>query len=156
MTSQQMAVTRWTIWREKLCGLIVLAVGLVGAAEALKYAMGSPMRMGPGFLPMAYALSLAALGAGLMLIPADRDPSPAARPRIRPLIAVGGAMLTWVYLAPRWGFVVATMALVLVAAAAEREPRPIQALIVGFLAGLAGGFAFVHGFGVALPLWPVR
>jgi hypothetical protein len=175
------------IRQEAICGLTVTAVGLLAALEALRYSMGSLMRMGPGFLPLVYALTLAAMGLGLLLtarrapgdgeaasgeagvdgvVPGDaaagastpdaagNESAASAQPQLRPVLAVAGGMLAWVYLAPKAGFFLATMALVFIAATAEREVKPLQAVLVGAAAGLAGGFLFVRGFGVPLPMWP--
>ncbi|GLK82852.1 tripartite tricarboxylate transporter TctB family protein [Ancylobacter defluvii] len=54
-------------YRDITAGLIFLALAIAFGWESTNYEMGRPVRMGPGFIPLALALMLGALGLAVML-----------------------------------------------------------------------------------------
>jgi hypothetical protein len=48
--------------KDALAGLVFIGFGLAFAVGALAYDVGTPVRMGPGFVPLALGVTLAGLG----------------------------------------------------------------------------------------------
>jgi hypothetical protein len=53
--------------KDILAGSIFIALGLAFALGALAYDIGTPLRMGPGYVPLVLGGLLAALGAGVIV-----------------------------------------------------------------------------------------
>ena len=53
--------------KDILAGAIFIALGLAFALGALAYDVGTPLRMGPGYVPLVLGGLLAALGAGVIV-----------------------------------------------------------------------------------------
>ncbi|MGQ0608655.1 MAG: tripartite tricarboxylate transporter TctB family protein [Chloroflexota bacterium] len=53
--------------KDILAGGIFIALGLAFALGALAYDIGTPLRMGPGYVPLVLGGLLAALGAGVIV-----------------------------------------------------------------------------------------
>jgi hypothetical protein len=53
--------------KDILAGGIFIALGLAFAFGALSYDIGTPLRMGPGYVPLVLGGMLAALGAGVVV-----------------------------------------------------------------------------------------
>jgi len=53
--------------KDILAGGIFIALGLAFAVGALAYDIGTPLRMGPGYVPLVLGGLLAALGAGVIV-----------------------------------------------------------------------------------------
>ena len=53
--------------KDILAGGIFIAFGLAFALGALAYDVGTPLRMGPGYVPLALGILLAALGVGVIV-----------------------------------------------------------------------------------------
>jgi len=145
--------TGFLLRRERLCGAAVLLVGAFGLSEAMTYPLGRLIRMGPGYLPIAFSGLMVLFGLAIL---ADGWSSTAtvARVRLRPLLAVLSGLLAWAILAEPAGFVAATMALIVLSSLAEPGARLLQTLLLAAGVSLAGGLLFVKAFAVPLPLFP--
>jgi hypothetical protein len=100
--------------------LLLVAAGLYAAIEAsVRMPLGTAGAPGPGMLPLALGLTLAAL-AGAALLQRPRAPAAIARRRV---VLVGALLVLYPLLLPRLGFGVAT-ALVLFALARVIAPLP--------------------------------
>ena len=53
--------------KDILAGGIFIAFGMAFALGALAYDVGTPLRMGPGYVPLALGILLAALGVGVIV-----------------------------------------------------------------------------------------
>lgn len=53
--------------KDVLAGAIFIALGLAFALGALAYEVGDPLRMGPGYMPLALGILLAGLGIGVII-----------------------------------------------------------------------------------------
>lgn len=53
--------------KDVLAGAVVIALGLAFALGALAYEVGDPLRMGPGYMPLALGIILVALGGGIII-----------------------------------------------------------------------------------------
>jgi hypothetical protein len=53
--------------KDILAGAIFIALGLAFALGALAYEVGDPLRMGPGYMPLALGILLAGLGVAVIV-----------------------------------------------------------------------------------------
>ena len=53
--------------KDVLAGAIFIALGLAFALGALAYEVGDPLRMGPGYMPLALGILVTALGIGVII-----------------------------------------------------------------------------------------
>ena len=116
---------------------------------AISYDVGSFTRMGPGFVPLALALSLALLG-GIILL-RERPVSELLPPvEWRPFLAVIAGILTWVILVETAGFFIASASQIILCALALPNPKWRSILFFALALSLSGYLIFVLQLGVPL------
>lgn len=139
--------------RERLAALIVAGLGAFMLWEGLDYPFGTPQRMGPGFFPVILGFLLVAMGAAIAIEvgPSSIRPMPSAT---RAFVMIIGAIVAFAIMLPRWGLLPATVALVMLSAAADKPFRPVTALVTAAVLALMGYLVFIEAFG--LPLTALR
>lgn len=142
-----------------LAALFFASVGGVGIVAAGDLQRGTPMRMGPGYLPTAVGILLLLLSTALALRAvaarsgAGHDEGPVVW-RLGPIAAILAALGAFSLLIDPVGLIGATLALVAAARFAERPLRPLE---TGGLAVGAAGFSalvFVELLQLPIALWP--
>lgn len=146
-------------WSDLLSGLLFLAVGIGAFVIALDYAVGTASRMGAGYLPRALSAALAVLGAiitvrALTLKPERVDTEGVGAIAWRPLIMIVLALALFGWLLPRYGMVVASLAVVFVGAMAGHEFRVIPTVILSMILTAMGVLIFVTLLGLPFRVWP--
>lgn len=135
-----------------LSGLIFTGLGVGVLYVSSTYDFGTIARMGPGFFPRVLGALLAALG---LIIAARGFASPRAKlqiERLKPLVAIGGALVAFGWIIPRFGFAPALIASCLLAmAATERSAWKEMILLPIFLCAFCS-LVFIYGLGLAIPL----
>lgn len=53
--------------KDILAGAVIIALGLAFALGALSYEIGDPLRMGPGYMPLALGVIVIGLGIGIVI-----------------------------------------------------------------------------------------
>ncbi|MEY4640461.1 MAG: hypothetical protein RLZZ227_455 [Pseudomonadota bacterium] len=127
----------------------LLCIGLGSAWVGSSYDIGTLTAMGPGFLPVALGLCLAAL-AGLLLWqekPADVE-FPIA---LRPVLFVSAGIIAWVLLADSLGFFPAAIAQLLLSAFALPNQNWRTLGFVTVLMSIGAYLLFVKLLGMPLP-----
>ena len=133
-----------------LTGGLFLALGGFVLVYGSRYAMGSAVRMGPGYFPRLAGSGLALLGVVLVVRSFLRDGERVVGVRFRPLLAVLLAGLAFGLLIEGAGFWPASLALVVISRFAERDVRVLE---VGALAMfLAALMAAIFRYGLGLPM----
>lgn len=138
--------------RNLITGLIFLAIAVGFAAEALNYPLGSPIRMGPGFIPLVLAGILAILGLAI-LVPALKEDE---RIEPTPIPWVGGALvmaslLLFGVFARTLGLVPIVFLCTALTAMASRNNTIVSALTMAVIMSIACYLIFKLGLGVTLP-----
>jgi len=141
--------SNWT-WSETFGGLVVALFGLGVCLEALHYPLGHLTRMGPGFLPIVVGVMVVLLGLSIAF---GKEKSVEIKPRnLRAPVFVFASLLAWALLLKPAGLVIATMALVVIAAFAHPKPNPKRVLITLVVLPVMSTIVFVYGLG--LPIRP--
>ncbi len=135
-------------------GLMFACFGLLFVLGSRNYAMGTAMRMGPGYFPAVLGGLLTLIGlviSGKALWSEEERIKPWA---LRPMILVTLAVLAFAALVDTAGLVLAILALVGISCMAGSRFRSWE--VAGLylaLASLTVGI-FVYGFGLAFKVWP--
>jgi hypothetical protein len=137
-----------------LGGLLLVLFGVLGLALGASLDIGTVRRMGPGFFPRILSWLLVGIGAGIALAGArDASADRVSAGAWRPLAMVTIALLCFQLLIDRLGLVVATIAVVGIAALGGRDTRwPEVAALAGVLAAGAA-LLFVKALDLPIPLW---
>lgn len=148
-------------WRGLAGGLACIAIGLFVVRYASQhYTVGETARMGPGFFPVVLGWVLTGLGGLIALLSLRRAVQALEPPPWRPraLAAVLAAVVVFALLVERSGLVPATLALTLVATAAERPYRWRRSIVLGLALALLAWLIFTVGLQMTLPAfafaWP--
>jgi hypothetical protein len=137
-------------------GLLLIVVGGLALAFARDYPLGTAMRMGPGYFPMALGALLVALGGYILAKGLRGGEAIEAGWSPRALIVLPLALVLFGALMDRAGFVPALAVLVLGSAAAGGEFRLVEIVALTIvLTGLSVA-VFVWGLGLPYPLFAWR
>jgi hypothetical protein len=139
--------------QDVLGGLLLVAFGLLGLALGASLDPGSARRMGAGFFPRVLSWLLILLGAAIAVPVAAQAREVVSRVRWRPVILITLAVLTFAGLIDRLGLIAATVATVILGAAAGRDSRALEALALAVTLALGAAGLFVYALGLPLPLW---
>ena len=138
--------------------LIILAIIVIifGANRlpGLGKGIGSAIRMGPGYFPMAVGALVALLGLALAVGSLRVDGPPLPRLALRPVVLILAASIGFGYLLKPLGLVVSTILLVLVSAAGGYEFRWRESVLLALGLAVFSIGVFVYGLGLPFPLWP--
>jgi hypothetical protein len=135
--------------RDVIAGTLFILIGWFALAHARGYPVGSAMRMGPGYFPVVLGALLILLGAWIGLRAfRSHDWQPIVW-GWKPLAWITAAMLLFGFLMPRFGLIPALAVMFPVAAAAGRDFRWKEVLVLtAVMCAFAGG---VFVFGLKLP-----
>jgi len=133
-----------------LTGLLFLALGGFVILYGLRYAMGTAVRMGPGYFPFVTSVCLMLLGVVLVVRSLLREGKTIENLALRPLFVVLIGTLAFGLLIERAGFLLASIVLAFTSRFADRGFRfgEVAALAL-FLTAL---IAAIFRFGLGLPI----
>jgi hypothetical protein len=131
--------------RDVIAGALFVLIGVFAVVVARAYPAGSAMRMGPGYFPVLLGWLLIVLGAWIGLRAFRRRDWEKLAWGWRPLGWIVAAMLSFGFLMPRFGLIPALAVVVPLAAAAGRDSRAKEALILTLLVSLFAAGVFVYG-----------
>ena len=135
-------------------GLMFIGFGLLAIVVATDYPMGSAMRMGPGYFPIAIGACLIAIGAivtvsGFKLKGEGIGPFPW---RAMFFLSIGFASFAWGI--DNLGFVPALAILIVLSALSGREHRWYEVLIETVVLIVGCWAVFIWGLELPYPLFP--
>ena len=137
-----------------LGGLLLVLFGVIGLALGGALDIGTPRRMGPGFFPRLLSWLLVGIGAGIALAGARGTSAERVSPGAwRPLAMVTIALLCFQLLIDRLGLVVATIAVVGIAALGGRDTRWPEVVALAGLLAAGAALLFVKALDLPIPLW---
>ena len=147
-------------------GALFILIGGAFAVGALRYELGSLLQMGPGYVPLAVGLILAALGVGVVVkafAAPDRTPSvdgttdrgePAEFGRLqwRPTVLLLAAVIFFALTFEGLGLFLSVFGTAVIASLARPGTRPLQALLPALGLTIASWLIFVLALQQRLPL----
>ncbi|MDF3073548.1 MAG: tripartite tricarboxylate transporter TctB family protein [Alphaproteobacteria bacterium] len=142
--------------RDLWAGLFCIAIGAIALVLLANTRMGAVAAMGPGFLPTWLARLLVGLGVLIALKSMlGSIPSLTLDWRVlRPLLLILGAIVLFALLLRPAGFALTAFALLLLAAAAGRDFRWREALVIAAAIATAASLLFIVALKINVPLWP--
>jgi Tripartite tricarboxylate transporter TctB family len=118
------------------------------------YQMGTAVRMGPAYFPTVLGGLLAVLGVLVLVEAFAMDGPPVAKISLRPLVLISAACVIYGYIMKPAGLVVATAALVFIAAFGGHEFKWKEVTILYVILIVFSVLVFVKGLTLPFPLWP--
>ena len=143
--------------KDFLAGLLFALIGGFAVALARGYPMGTTMRMGPGYFPTVLGGILLLFGAALMWRGLRSGEQPGGGWGWRPLALVTLSMLLFGFIVTRLGLIPALAAMFITGAAAGREFRFKEVLVLTAVMTAFAVVLFVYGlklpFRLFLDIW---
>lgn len=141
-------------WRDAASAAAILAIGTFAVIESLGYRLGELRNIGPGAFPLGIGVLLIVCAAvivveGRLNVHRAREEDEGGA-QIRALVMICAALLSFVFLMPRFGAVPGIIACVGLSAYADGSLRFWQAALLG--AAMAGFCAVVFTILLNLPL----
>jgi hypothetical protein len=143
-------VSRQRAWPERAVAVALFAFGLVFLVEGRSYGVGTPNRMGPGYVPMVLGAVLCLLVMLIALRYCKTTTDEAVAWRAALMIA--GGMATFALLLPVVGLMPALFLCTWMVSRADRRTTPVQSVIVASGLAVVGGLLFVQLLGLRIPL----
>jgi putative tricarboxylic transport membrane protein len=139
--------------KDVLAGAIFIVIGLAFATGSLAYDIGTPVRMGPGYVPLALGIVLAALGIVVILkgfIAGEGEPI--GEVDWRAVVLVTAALLFFGLTVRGFGVVGALFGASLLATLARSQTSPREALVIGAGITALSVVIFIVALQLRLPL----
>lgn len=140
--------------KDFLAGLLFLLLGGFAVAVATAYPMGSAMRMGPGYFPTALGAVLCLFGGYLMARGIRAGGANLGGWAWRPLAFITLSILLFGFLLDRAGLIPALVAMFFASAAAGREFRFREVLLLTVVMGAFAAALFLYGLKLPYQLFP--
>jgi hypothetical protein len=137
------------------CGVLLLAIAAFFLAAGSGLAVGSSLRMGPGYTPRLLSVMIGLAGAAVCVRGVLADAPRLEAETLRPLVLVLGAMLVFAFALQRIGLVLTIFGVVAIASAAIREARAKEVVLVATVMAVLCAALFVYGLKLVIPLWPL-
>jgi hypothetical protein len=137
-----------------LAGVIFAAVGVASLVIGRGYRLGSLLSMGPGYFPRIVGVLLTAFGLIVAIAALRADNEGLDAWRLRPIVLVTAAIVAFGFCLERYGLVIASMVLVVVACFADRGRKIPEAIGVAVLLTLIAWVVFVKGLEMPMLVWP--
>ena len=141
--------------RDFVSGLLFIVIGAAGMWLGRNYAVGSVVRMGPGYLPMVLSGGTILIGLAVLLRSLGTKGPRIEWGVLRPILLIAAALTVFSLLISDFGMVVAIVATVLIASPATPEFRPVEVLLALVLMPIFCAVVFVLLLGQPVPIWPV-
>lgn len=140
--------------KDILAGIAFIAIALGAAFVARDYRIGTPARMGKGFMPMILCTLLGILGVATLcrgFVVRDLDPVTLAW---RPLLLVVIGFALFGLTVERFGFVIASVLMIGVSSFAMPKQRMLQTMATAVVLIVLCTLIFVVALGLPIPVWP--
>jgi putative tricarboxylic transport membrane protein len=142
----------WRSNRDFFAGLMYIVTGAAATWMARDYPFGSALRMGPGYFPIVLSGIMIVFGIYVMAQGFRNNEKIQGNWSIRALFVLPLSTVIFGYLMEEAGFIPAMVALIPISAAAGREFKwgEIVLLTIGLTIACAAGF--IYGLGLPYPL----
>jgi len=140
--------------KDFLSGLMFIAFGLIALYFGQKLAIGTTVRMGPGYVPRMLSLILLGLGGIICVVALISGSEPVERPKWRPITLVTIGIVCFALLFERAGMLPALIVLVLIASLGGDEFKLTE--VIGNMIVLAILCTIVFKVGLGMNIYIVR
>lgn len=140
--------------KDFLSGLMFIAFGLIALYFGQKLALGTPVRMGPGYVPRMLSLILLGLGVIVCIVALVAGSEPVEKPKLKPIGLVTVGVICFGLLFERAGLLPALVVLILIASLANDEFKLIE--VIGNMAVLAVLCTVVFKVGLGMNISIIR
>ena len=139
--------------RDVWAGAMLIATGAVAVGMARNYAFGTTLRMGPGYFPTVLGTMLILFGLYLVVVGLRRNEKIAGNWSLRALIVLPLAMVLFGLLMEHAGFIPALVVLIFGSAAASKEFKFVEVLLLSVVLTALCVVLFIWGLGLPYPLF---
>ena len=133
-------------------GMMLMGIGAGAMFVAREYPFGTALRMGPGYFPRMLGGILVLFGVYIMAVGLRRNEKIRGRYSLRALILLPVSLVLFGVLMDHAGFVPALVALVFVSAAAGREFKFVEVLLLTAILTALSVATFILGLELPYPL----
>ena len=138
--------------RDWIAGLLFIVLGALATVLARDYPFGTTMRMGPGYFPTMLGGILLVFGATILLRGIRSGERVKGEWGVRPLAWITLSIVLFGFLLDRVGMVPATVVTLFAAAAAGREFRLKEVLLLAIVMTAFSVAVFSYGLKLPYPL----
>jgi hypothetical protein len=140
--------------KDFLSGLMFIGFGLLALYFGQKLALGTPVRMGPGYVPRMLSLILLGLGVIICIVALVTTPEPVEKPQWKPITLVTIGVVCFALLFERAGLLPALVVLILIASLANDEFKLVE--VIGNMVVLAALCTLVFKVGLGMNISIIR
>jgi len=140
--------------KDFLSGLMFIAFGLVALYFGQALAVGTPVRMGPGYVPRMLSFILLGLGGLISVVALVSGGEMVEKPKWKPITMVTIGIVCFALLFERAGLLPALVALVLIASLGGEEFKLTE--VIGNMVVLAILCTIVFKVGLGMNIYIVR
>ena len=143
----------WRTNKDLWAGIHYIAVGALGMWMAKDYPFGSALRMGPGYFPSVLGGIMIAMGIYVLALGLRKDHEKIqGNLSLRALIILPVAMVVFGILMEEAGFIPAMAALIPISAAAGRDFKWVEVVLLTIGLTILCTAGFIYGLGLPYPL----
>ncbi|MGH8620689.1 MAG: tripartite tricarboxylate transporter TctB family protein [Burkholderiales bacterium] len=142
----------WRNNRDFFAGLQYIVIGALGMWIARDYPFGSALRMGPGYFPSVLGGMMIAFGMAVMLKGVKNNEKIQGNWSFRALIVLPLATVVFGILMETAGFIPAMLVLIPLSAAAGRDFKWIEIVLLTIGLTVLSTAGFIYGLGLPYPL----
>ncbi|HEX6002591.1 MAG TPA: tripartite tricarboxylate transporter TctB family protein [Burkholderiales bacterium] len=143
----------WRNNRDFWSGVMFMFIGLGAIFMARDYPVGSALRMGPGYFPVALGGILFLMGLYVMVQGLIKNEKIQGNWSLRALAVLPLAIVVFGMMVETAGFVPALIVLTLVSAAAGREFKLTEVVMLAVLLAACSVALFIYALGMPYPLF---
>ena len=138
--------------KDFLSGLMFIGFGLIALYFGQKLALGTPVRMGPGYVPRMLSLILIGLGLLVCVVGLVAGSEPVEKPKWKPIVLVTIGIICFALLFERAGLIPAMIVLVLIASLAGEEFKLTEVIGNMVVLGILCTLVFKVGLGMNITI----
>ncbi len=138
--------------KDFLSGLMFIGFGLLALYFGQKLALGTPVRMGPGYVPRMLSLILIGLGGLVCVVGLVAGSEPVEKPKWKPIVMVTIGIICFALLFERAGLIPAMIVLVLIASLGGEEFKLTEVIGNMVVLGILCTLVFKVGLGMNITI----
>jgi len=140
--------------KDMLAGLLLAAVAIAGLYLNMDHTLGTPRRMGPGYMPMLTFGLLLGLAGIILLMGLFNGPDPLQRWALRELLMILAALCVFGLILEKAGLFITLAVTIVISSLADNTHKPRGVIgITLFLIALCW-WVFIQELDIRIEVWP--